>query len=78
MTKQTPSNRRTTEPTIIAIYRPDVARQVQALRLILDVQARKRRPPLDVVPMSMDAATGALDKDEVGNVCKVVSGTETK
>ena len=62
MTKQKTSHRRTAEPTIIALHSPDVARQVQALRLILDVQARKRQHPGDTTPASQavtDAERGA-------------------
>lgn len=77
MTKQKPSNRETAEPTIIAIYSPDVARQVQALRLILDVQARKRRRLPGVVPTSMAVAEVALAQDEVGDASELILATET-
>ena len=75
MTKQKPSNCGTAEPTVVAIYSPDVTRQIQALRLVLDVQARKRRRPLDVGSTSMAVAEVALTQDEVGDASELISAT---
>ena len=78
MTRQKCSSHGTSDPTIIAFYSPAVARQVQALRLILNVQARKRGCAPDVVSTSTSVAEGASAKDGAGNVSELISATKTK